>query len=158
MTFRLPIALLATTLLAGCTSGNARHAAAPPATTGPSVNCDDPTLNRALYPQCPPLEGPATQPHRWPNGLTVQVVRLEKLDPKLASELKPSQTLVRLTLSFTNSGTAAIPEQVAAGQSVTMFDSWAVPDDQLGSLAVRVDLAGDVVPWVFTDAQALLKG
>jgi hypothetical protein len=51
-----------------------------------------------------------------------------------------------------------VSEQVAAGQSVTMFDSWAVPDDQLGSLAVRVDLAGDVVPWVFTDAQALLKG
>jgi hypothetical protein len=198
MTSRLtvtPIALLATALLAGCTSGNARHTAASPATTGPSVNCDDPTLNRALYPQCPPLEGPASQAHRWPNGLTVQVVRLEKLDPKLASELKPSQTLVRLTLSFTNSGTDAVPlqkdrflwhllsspnrfedsdeegwnttadqltspvpEQVAAGQSVTMFDSWAVPDDQLGSLAVRVDLAGDVVPWVFTDAQALLKG
>jgi hypothetical protein len=155
MTLRsLAAAAAAITLLAGC-SGDAHKATPPQQAAGrPSVNCDDPTLNRALYPQCPPLEGPASQAHRWPNGLTVQVVRLEKLDPKLASELKPSQTLVRLTLSFTNGGTAAVPLQ----KDRFLWHSWAVPDDQLGSLAVRVDLAGDVVPWVFTDAQALLKG
>jgi hypothetical protein len=52
--------------------------------------------------------------------------------------------------------TSAVPGRVAPGQTVTVFDSWHVPDTQLGVLAVRVDLAGTREPWVFTDAQTLL--
>jgi hypothetical protein len=192
-TFPVLVLAAVTAALAAC-SGRPNQSSRPSSTGHPSINCDDPTLNRSLFPECPPLEGPAAQPHKWPNGLSAQVVKLEKLDPELASEMKPGQTLIRLTVTLTNSAATPIPlqkdrnlwrllsspnrfeddaeagwnttrdqlvspvpEQVAAGQSVTMFDSFDVPNDQLGSLAVRVDLAGDVVPWVFTDAQTLLR-
>ncbi len=190
------LVVVAVALLAGCSSGGGHGATSnPTVATTPSVNCDDPTLNRALFPQCPPLEGPATQLHHWPNGFGAQVAEVQKMDPSLGSGLKPGQVLIKVTVVFSNTGTmpipldqhrylwrllsspnrfeanndggwnttgdqltSPVPERVAPGQSVTLFDSWDVPADQLASLAVRVDLDGAVVPWVFTDAQTLLKG
>jgi hypothetical protein len=53
--------------------------------------------------------------------------------------------------------TSPVPEQLGAGQTLTLFDSWDVPADQVATLAVRVDLGGTVTPWTFTDVQTLLK-
>jgi hypothetical protein len=161
-------------LLAGCGTS---HPASPAAT---------PASSAALS------EGPATVAHTWPDGLSVKVAGLERMDPKLGNRQAPGMTLVKLTLTFTNAGTAPVPltsgrflwqvlsgpnrlaaqddegdqfsgpkltspmpERVARGQSVTVFDSWDVPSGE--PLAVRVDL-GDREPFTFTGVETLLKG
>lgn len=97
--------------LAGCTYGTPKPAAAKPAPSPtPSINCQDPTLNLAVYPECQAqLQGPAGAPHTWPNGLVAQVAGLQKMDPKLGADLKAGQTLVKLTVTLANRGSQPIP-------------------------------------------------
>lgn len=52
------------------------------------------------------------------------------------------------------------PEQVGPGQTVVLFDTAAVPHDQLGRLAVQTDLDPSertVTAYTFTGAESLLK-
>lgn len=60
-------------------------------------------------PSAEPTEGPVTAAHRWPNGFSVQITKLERLDPKLASELKSGHVLIRVTATLSNTGTQAVP-------------------------------------------------
>lgn len=143
-------------------------------------------------PSAEPTEGPSGTAHRYPDGLTVRITRLERLDTSLASGLKPGEVLVKVTAVLTNDGTRPVPlnpstrpwtvlsgpnrleasqeagwsdsadrlrskqpQQVAPGQTVTVFDTADVPADQIGVLAVQMEVAAP--RWVFTDAQSLLR-
>lgn len=56
-----------------------------------------------------PLEGPASQPHRYPDGLTVTLTKVERVPNGWGADVPTSQAIVRLTLDVANGTADALP-------------------------------------------------
>lgn len=96
---RVAVAVLLPLTVAACSSGPApaKSTAAPTA----AVAAASPS------PSAAPTEGPATAAHTYPDGLTVKVTGIERLDAKLGDGLTPDQALVKATVALTNTGAQA---------------------------------------------------
>lgn len=93
----LPVALSAVLLAAGCSAGK------PTVEPTPSVAEVEPSVSPT------PLEGPAAQPYRYPDGLVVNLVKVERVPNAWGVDVPATQALIRVTIAAKNEGTAAVP-------------------------------------------------
>lgn len=86
-------------------------------------------------------EGPATEPHRWPDGMEVSIAKVERVPNDWGVDVDPGNVIVRITVRVHNGGsdvpfvpgskTATVlygPSRVEAGQ-VTSY-SYDDPKEQ----------------------------
>lgn len=108
-TLFLALAVPALLLATGCTGTD--PSATPSATTSAAsasaTSTYDPNEDPAIV--GPPPEGPADKPVTWPDGITLTLVKVEKMDRALGTDVGADETVIRVTATIRNGGGEAFP-------------------------------------------------
>lgn len=104
----IPAALSIVLLAAGCTADKPTPEPAPPVSAEPSVSAT-------------PLEGPAAQPFRYPDGLVVSLAKVERVPNAWGVDVPATQAIVRVTIVAKNEGTVAVPVVPSSRETTLLY-------------------------------------
>lgn len=81
----------------------------------------------------PILEGPASQPAVWPDGISARLVKVERVPNSWGVDVPTSQAIIRMTLEVTNGGESTLPVVPSSREMTLLWGPNRQESDQVTS-------------------------